>query len=72
MPVIFLSGEDDPCMISKRKFRKSVNQMKKRGYSEVKDITYPAMRHEILNETDKAKVWKDILGFVEKIISNNL
>lgn|SRR5574344_159335 len=60
MPVFFISGENDPCRESDKDARKSVDLMKKSGYRNVKAITYPGMRHEILNETGKLKVWNDV------------
>lgn len=64
MPVIFLSGEDDPCMISEERFEHSVDHMRKRGYKDVRSKTYPGMRHEILNERDRLTVWNDILALI--------
>lgn len=34
----------------------------KRGYSNVHSKLYDNMRHEILNEIEKEKVWNDILA----------
>lgn len=68
MPVIFLSGDDDPCMITKEKFLKSVDRMRKNGYTDVRCQTYPGMRHEILNERDRLVVWQDILKFINEIL----
>ena len=64
LPIIFISGDDDPCMISVKKFEKSVAQIGRCGYSNVRKKTYPQMRHEILNEIDKQRVWEDILAFI--------
>ena len=64
MPVLFISGEEDPCLISHEKFQDAVNAMKKAGYTDVRSILYPGMRHEILNETGKERVWSDILEFI--------
>jgi alpha-beta hydrolase superfamily lysophospholipase len=66
MPVVFLSGEDDPCMISTKAFIRSVDHMRMNGYKKVTSRTYPGMRHEILNEKDKMSVWKDILDYISK------
>ena len=38
--------------------------MKEAGYTDVRSILYPGMRHEILNETGKERVWSDILEFI--------
>jgi alpha-beta hydrolase superfamily lysophospholipase len=72
LPVIFMSGEDDPCMISIRKFQKSVRRMIKNGYTSTEDILYHGMRHEILNEVDKVSVWEDILNYIRRITSGSL
>ena len=71
LPVIFLSGEDDPCMISRRKFQKSVRRMIKNGYTSTEDILYPGMRHEILNEVDKVSVWEDILNYIRRLLQES-
>ena len=61
LPVYFLSGDDDPCMISFKKFVRSVDCMRACGYSDVNSRTYAGMRHEILHEIKKQSVWDDIL-----------
>lgn len=66
MRVIFLSGSEDPCMISEQKFHRSAYQMLKAGYQNVSSVLYPNMRHEVLNEVDKMTVWEDILAFIEE------
>ena len=65
MPVMFLAGSDDPCIITEQKFHKAAYAMHKAGYRNVTSVLYPHMRHEILNEIDKKTVWKDILEFIE-------
>ena len=67
LPVLFISGEDDPCRINDRRFRLAVEKMKEAGYRNVQAKTYPGMRHEILNETGKEEVWNDILAFCKRI-----
>ena len=68
LPILFVSGEEDPCMINGKRFRMAVGTMQKAGYSDVRSKTYPGMRHEILNETGKEAVWGDILDFCEAVI----
>ena len=65
MPVIFLAGADDPCIISEQKFHRAAYQILKAGYRNVSSTIYPYMRHEILNEIDKETVWKDSISFIE-------
>ena len=61
MPVYFISGEDDPCMLSEPNFHDSVYNMVEVGYHDVTSAIYSCMRHEVLNEIGKETVWQDIL-----------
>ena len=67
LPIVFVSGEDDPCRINDRRFSMAVERMREAGYRDVQAMTYPRMRHEILNETGREKVWNDILAFCDRI-----
>lgn len=66
MPVLFISGEEDPCLGNVRKFARAVHAMRRAGYLDVRGKLYPGMRHEILNEKGKAKVWHDITIYMRK------
>lgn len=70
LPILFISGEDDPCMISEKMFEKVIRKMGSCGYKNVQSITYPQMRHEILNEINKQKVWNDVLTFINNATSD--
>ncbi len=62
LPVWFISGAEDPCMVSVPKFIAAVDTMRTVGYDDVTYKIYSNMRHEILNETDKQTVWDDVLA----------
>ena len=66
LEILFIAGEDDPCIVNKDKFNAAVSFMQKLGYKEVESKLYPHMRHEILNEVDHQIVYDDILNFIEK------
>jgi alpha-beta hydrolase superfamily lysophospholipase len=66
LPVLFISGAEDPCMGNVRKFSKAVHAMRYAGYRRVKGRLYPGMRHEILNEKEHEKVFQDILIYMKK------
>ena len=66
LPVLFLGGEDDPCIGNGRKFVQELQFLKKMGYRQVTGKRYPGMRHEILNEEGKEEVYKNILQYLEK------
>ena len=65
MPVLFLSGSQDPCRKSDEAFLAAVQFLRDRGYGNVSCRLYPGMRHAVLLETDREMVWKDILDFIE-------
>ena len=66
MPIIFLAGADDPCIISEQKFHQAIDHMHKAGYRNISSVIYPEMRHEVLNEIGKERVWNDILDFIKE------
>lgn len=68
LPIRFLSGANDPCMVSRSAFARSVDHMRKVGYTNVSSRLFEGMRHEILNETEKESVYADILEFLEKTL----
>ncbi len=68
LPILFLSGADDPCMISKRHFQQAIRTLNLVGYHNITGHLYPGMRHEILNEPDKAKVFHDVAAFTDRLL----
>ncbi len=66
MPIIFLAGKGDPCIVDEKSFYKSVGMLKDLGYRHVEAGLYDNMRHEILNEKDKMRVYKDIVSWIDE------
>lgn len=66
LPILFIAGKDDPCITDEKQFGKAVDFIKNAGYGNTGSIMYEGLRHEILNETQKEKVWSDVLGFLER------
>ncbi len=66
LPVLFLSGEDDPCPGGRKGLDRALKVMEEAGYVNLDMKTYPSMRHEILNEIGKETVWSDILAFIRR------
>ena len=64
MPIRFFSGKDDPCAISKRKLIEAMHLLRQIGYPDVHGKLYTNMRHDILHEKNKYRVYKDILDFI--------
>lgn len=63
LPILTANGREDVCRGTFLGLHRSVRLLNKIGYNHVFTITYPNMRHEVINETDKASVYKDILNF---------
>lgn len=68
LPVLFIAGSDDPCINGINNFSKAVSFFRSAGYSSVTSKVYPAMRHEIHNETGKETVWEDIADTLDNWI----
>lgn len=66
LPIFFGSGSDDPCTLSPRDYGKAVHFLKERGYTDVSATLFHGMRHELINEKNKDKVYKAILSHIEK------
>ena len=63
MEILLLRGLDDPCIGGDDGAKDSLEILQKAGFNQIKSITYPNMRHEILAEKDNKKVYNDIVGF---------
>lgn len=68
LPIHFIAGEKDPCITNTKAFQAAVNFMKNRGYRNVTVRLYKNMRHEILNETGKEQVYKDVVAFCKRVV----
>lgn len=64
MPILFISGGDDPCRVDDKSFAAAVDFIKSRGYRNVTSRLYPGLRHEILLEKEGPQIWADILNFI--------
>jgi alpha-beta hydrolase superfamily lysophospholipase len=66
LPILFISGENDSCMISMKKFHQSAGFLNSVGYTDVSSIIFPYMRHEVLNEIGKESAWQAISEFISR------
>ena len=65
MPVVMSSGSDDVCMGGEKAFNDAADILRKGGFPNTSTHIYQGMRHEILNEKEKAKVFGDILSYLD-------
>lgn len=63
LPILFIAGENDPCIQNQQKFLQAVNAMKKRGYQCVEAKLFPQGRHEILFDDGNEDVYQCILAW---------
>lgn len=69
LPILFISGGDDPCMGNVRKFKYGLDHLRMQGYCNVRGRIYPGLRHEILNEYEKEKIYRNCYCFIrEKLV----
>lgn len=67
LPVLFVSGDDDPVGQFGKGVIKVYRQFLRMGMTEVKCKLYPQDRHEILNEIDRDAVYEDIYYWMTEI-----
>ena len=65
LPILFVSGAEDPVGEFGRGVRKIYEKYRAAGIQDVSLRLYTGDRHEILNETDRDQVYKDLLNWFE-------
>lgn len=66
LPILFASGADDPVGDFGKGVRHVYEKYKNAGLQDVTLRLYPGDRHEILNETDRQQIYKDMLQWLEE------
>lgn len=66
MPVLFFSGTLDPVGEQTRGVMRAVEGFRRAGCTDVTVKLYPEGRHEMLNETNRAEVYADVLGWLRQ------
>ncbi|MCD8155242.1 MAG: alpha/beta hydrolase [Clostridiales bacterium] len=66
LPVLFISGAEDPVGDSGKGVRQVEKQFRELGMQDVTCILYPEDRHEILNEPDREKVYGDVVRWMRE------
>lgn len=66
LPMLFVSGEDDPVGAFGSGVRKACRRYRALGVQDITMKLYPSDRHEILNELDRKQVYKDIARWIAR------
>jgi alpha-beta hydrolase superfamily lysophospholipase len=69
IPILFISGEDDPFGGRGRGVTAIVNRLVEQGHTNVTMKIYPNMRHDIVHDNGYEQVLSDVCAFVETIIA---
>ena len=64
-PVLFLSGQDDPVGDMGKGVRRAYRSFRRSGVRDVEIRLYQGLRHEILQETGREKVYADVAHWLE-------
>ena len=68
LPVLFLSGGDDPVGDKGRGVCKAAQSLREAGVQQVRIKLYPGARHELLEELNHQEVFGDIADFITRTI----
>lgn len=68
LPILILSGNQDPVGDFGKGVEKLYHRYENRGVRDLKMKLYEGARHELLHETNRAEVMRDIVEWVEKRI----
>lgn len=66
LPVYLFSGQRDPVGNDAKGVKEVYDSYKKAGLTDVSMKIYPDGRHEMLNETNRAQVFKDVIDWLKK------
>ena len=66
LPLLYAAGEEDPVGDCRKGVRAAAKLARGAGLDDVQVKLYPHMRHEILNEDDKAQVMEDVASWIEE------
>lgn len=68
LPILICSGGDDPVGLYGRGPERVFTSLSDSGQTDIELELYSGARHEILNETNRAEVYEDILNWLERHI----
>jgi alpha-beta hydrolase superfamily lysophospholipase len=69
LPIYIAAGENDPVNGGPAVLHPLVDRYRSAGLSDVTLRTYPGARHEILNETNRAQVVRDLADRLDRILA---
>jgi alpha-beta hydrolase superfamily lysophospholipase len=64
LPLLLISGEEDPVGEFGEGVRRVVQQLQQASFERVQQVLYPGMRHEILHEDGKQRVYQEVADWL--------
>lgn len=64
LPILSVTGEDDPATGGSRGLMRSFDLLRRCGWRNIRSIVYPGMSHSLIHETKKERVWTDVAEFL--------
>ncbi len=65
VPILLIVGSEDPVGGERSVRRLAEDYIERSGLSDVTAIVYPGARHEVFNETNRAEVVADVIGWLD-------
>jgi len=70
IPILLIAGEKDPVGNFSEGPQKMFSYLKSKNFSNTELKLYAGARHEVLNELNKAEVYKDVLEWIQIVVSS--
>ncbi len=65
LPILVLAGSDDPLHVGLQAVRALHEQLQAAGFCRVEECIYPGGRHEMLHESNRKQVYRDIVTWLD-------
>lgn len=67
LPLLLIAGEDDPVVGGLKFFERLVAEYNRAGLTRFTWKVYPGARHELLNETNRDEITRDVLDWIDQV-----
>jgi alpha-beta hydrolase superfamily lysophospholipase len=68
LPIYVIAGGRDPVSGNTRQLESWLADYRAAGFSKLEHCFYPGARHEVFNETNRAEVTRDLLGWLSRLL----
>ncbi len=70
LPLLYIAGEEDPCIKSVHAWKKAMALMRQVGYRDIQYRLYPHARHELLNERCQKQVLTEMTAWIDTVAAH--